>query len=247
MNNRVALLDLADSPDADTLIAAAATDRALDDARFGAAFAPWAVVPGVASGTTRTVPWSAVQAGMIARLESSGKTSNVPAAGVNGQSQYAVGLSQVGWSDADRESLNDGGVNVVIQRGSDIRTYGYRTLVDPATPEWIWFGNARLYMQIASDLNAVGERFVLAEIDGRGKIIHEFGGELIAALIPYWEAGSLYGENATDAFRVDIGSQVNTPETIAAGELHAVAEVRMSPDAERVQIEVVKIANTEAV
>jgi hypothetical protein len=60
-------------------------------------------------------------------------------------------------------------------------------------------------------------------------------------------AGSLYGDTADEAFSVNVGTQVNTPETIAEGVLKAVISLKMSPAAERVQIEIVKVSNTEAV
>lgn len=246
--DRIALLDLADSGDAATLIAAAATDRVLDTARYGGAFAPWAIVPGVSIGTTRTVPYSAVEAGVIARLEASGRTPNEAAAGVNGRAQYAIGLSQPAWDDSNRELLNDAGVNVVRVVNGSVEAYGYRTLVNPSTqPDWIELSNSRLYMAIASEAGAIAERFVFAQLDGRGKKISEFGGELVGMLIPFYEAGALYGDTFRDAAQVDVGSQVNTPETIAAQQLNAAITVRMSPFAERVTIEITKIANTEVI
>jgi hypothetical protein len=55
----------------------------------------------------------------------------------------------------------------------------------------------------------------------------------------------LYGVTPDEAFVVDVGNEVNTDDTIAAGELHAVLAVRMSPMSEFVIIEVVKVSITE--
>lgn len=243
---RFALLDLVDSADDATLVAAAATLRALSNARYGAAFAPWATIPGLSIGTTRTVPYSAIEAGMIARNEATGKGPNEPTAGVNGIAQYATGLSQSAWDDTEREALNDGGVNVARVMSGAVRTYGYRTLVDPTTaPAWLQASNARLDMAIKAKAAQIAERFNFAQIDGRKRKIGEFGGELAAMLLPFWTSGQLYGETFQEAATVDVGSQVNTPETIAAQELHAILAVRMSPFAERVIIEIVKVENSE--
>jgi hypothetical protein len=84
-------------------------------------------------------------------------------------------------------------------------------------------------------------------MDGRGKKIAQFGSELAVMLGGFYDAGALYGETAADAFQVDVGSSVNTPTTIANGELHAVLKVRMSPFAELVVIEIVRVALTEAI
>jgi hypothetical protein len=246
-HNRRALLDYTDSSNESTLVAAAATDRALgDEARSGAGFAPWAVVPGIAAGTTRTVPWSAVQAGLIARSEAAGNSPNVAAAGDNGQAQYVIGLSQDAWTDAERETLNDGGVNVALLKNGTFRTYGYRTLADPDTdPAYVQFTAARTLMAIAADGEQVLERFMFAEIDGKGRKLAELAGQLIGVCLPYYSAGSLYGDTPSDAFRVDVGAEVNTPEDLAAGQVTAVITLRISPFAEVVILELVKTEITE--
>jgi hypothetical protein len=45
---------------------------------------------------------------------------------------------------------------------------------------------------------------------------------------------------------VNVDSTVNTPTTIANREMHAVISARMSPDAELVFIEIVKVPTTQA-
>jgi phage tail sheath protein FI len=129
-----------------------------------------------------------------------------------------------------------------------VRVYGYRTLADPElNPNWTMLSNSRLYTAIAAQANAIAERFTFAELDGQRRKVNEFGGVLAGMLLPYWTRGSLYGATPQEAFNVDVGAQVNTDATLAAGELHAVIALRMSPFAERVILEIVKTAPTEAV
>ena len=243
-HNRVAILDTADAAAAGTHTAQAAALRALSTARYGGLFGPWVVMPGIAPGTTRTAPPSGLVAGLIARSDSRGGNANAAAAGDNGRATYASGLSQPGWTDADRETLNEGGVNVLLSRFGAVEVYGWRTLVNTLTDDtWRDFGNARLYMQIAAESYAVGERFVFRQIDGRGQTASEFAAALTGEiLLPLYEADALYGDSPQDAFSVDVGEQVNTEETIAAGELHALIRARMSPHAEQVEIEITKEA-----
>jgi hypothetical protein len=111
---------------------------------------------------------------------------------------------------------------------------------------WISLGNARLNMAIVARAGQVAERYVFSQIDGRGKRIAEFGGDLRAMLVPFYEAGALYGTSFDDAAIVNVGANVNTPETIANGELRAQIQVRMSPFAEYVLVEIIKIATTES-
>jgi hypothetical protein len=220
-NNRIALLD-ADPDSTATELSALATTLAGDaNARYAALFAPGAIVPGLTSADTRTVP----------------------AAGVNGISRFATDLAAT-FTDAERESLNDDGVDVARLVYGQVETYGYRTLA-PVDSGWSNLGNARLNMEVVAKAEAIGERYMFAQIDGRGIKISQFGAELSGMLVPYYDAGSLFGESAHDAFFVDVGPAVNTVETIANGELHAVVGVRMSPFAEYVVIEIVKVATDQ--
>ena len=58
--------------------------------------------------------------------------------------------------------------------------------------------------------------------------------------------GALYGDVAEEAFSIDTTS-VNTTATIAAGEVHAIVRVRVSPTGEWVVIEIQKTPLAQAV
>lgn len=244
-NRRTAILDAPDSATQGTLTASAAA--ASGGERFGGMFWPWLVVPGVVSGTTRTVPPSALVAGKLAANDAAGLGANAPAAGVNGVASYVVGLSQDPGA-LDRQTLNEAGVDVIREMFGSVRIYGWRSLVNSnADPGWVDLGNARLYMAIAGEGAAIGEQFMFDKIDGQGKTISAFNGALAAMLARYYQNGDLFGASASDAFFVDTGAQVNTDETLANNELHAVLNVRMSPFAELVEIEIYKRPITEGV
>lgn len=247
-NNRVAILDATDTATVATLTAAVATDRVNNpvNVKYGAVFGPWAIAPGVTPGTTRTVPYSAVQAGLIARSDGKGNSANVAAAGSNGEARYITGLSQVAWTDAQREVLNDGGFNVARLVYGTYRTYGYRSMVSPTgDTTWLQFSNVRLEMQIKALAAKVLEEFNFDEIDGQGNKFGELNGAISGELIPLWQGGSLYGATASEAFYVDTGDQVNTPTTIAAGYINAEISCRMSPFGERTVIGVSKVPITQ--
>jgi hypothetical protein len=99
-------------------------------------------------------------------------------------------------------------------------------------------------MAIQARLDAVAERFLFRQIDGGKLVLDEFAGALTAELLPFWRLGSLYGVTASEAFRVDVRS-VNTDATIANGELHALAILRVSQFAEEVILEITKAPITE--
>lgn len=245
--NRVALLDLPDSADAASLKTGLDADRAAttaEAAQRGAAFGPWIVAPGVVRNTTRTIPPSASVAGLIARSDGLTSNPNVPAAGEAGELQFALGLSQGVFADADRESLNATGANLFREVYGSVRLYGYRPV---STDEaWRSLAAARTRMAIENQAAAIGEKFMFAQLDGKGQKLAEFNGALRGMLAGFYNIGALYGSTADEAFVVDTGSSVNTPETLANDELHAVIGIRTSPFAELVYIEIVKVPITEA-
>lgn len=238
-NRRVGILDAPDSGVQATLLTSATGARA-GNQRFGGMFWPWVVVPGVVSGSTRTVPPCALVAGKIAGNDNAGLGANSPAAGENGVASYVLSLSQDPGA-LDREALNEGGVNVIRELYGSFRIYGWRSLVNPVSdPAWLDLGNGRLFMAISAEGAAIAESYLFDKIDGQGKTIASFTGALVGMLQGFYNTGDLYGVSPADAFFVDTGVSVNTPTTLGANELHAVLNVRMSPFAEMVEIEIYK-------
>lgn len=238
---RVCLLDAPDSPDPLVVGAAATALEGIPQARYAAMFAPWAIYPGPAVGTTVVVPYSAVQAGLIARLDAATQNPNLAAAGVNGITRAAVGLTQT-WSDDQRQILNEQGVTVAVTKYGTIRTYGARSAAGPQELNWMWFGGAREVMAVAHESDAIGENFVLRQIDGQGVIFSQLNSALKGMLLEHYGRGALYGATPEEAFNVNTSPSVNTPETIAAGEIHAVIRLKTSPTAEWVHIVIIKTA-----
>jgi hypothetical protein len=245
-NKRVAILDAPDTATVATLLASA-TGARTGNQKFAAMFWPWMIAPGIVTGTTRSVPPSALIAGLLSRNDAAGMGADQAAAGDNGQAIAVIDTSQNPQTDAVRAQLNVGGVNIVRELFGGIRVYGWRSLVDPtAEASWVNFGCARLYMSIAADAAQIAEAFMFDKIDGQGKTLSALSGALSGMLQTYYNSGDLYGASASDAFFVDTGAQVNTPTTIANHEIHAVLYVKMSEFAEMVAIEVYKKPITEA-
>ncbi len=243
--NRRPLCDYADTSNYATLEAAG---EALQDGtvgRFAASYAPWAIIPGTAPGTTRQVPYSAVQMGLIARSDRV-NSPNRPVAGKNGQARWAIGLTQK-WTEAERDALNQAGVTVARDINGAIRTYGLRSLADPVTdPDWVQFPGSRLMMAIYAKALAVAEDKQFPEIDGQGHAFDSLQSEIEGkVMLPYYSAGSLYGATAAEAFVVDTGDTVNTPETIAAGQVRVAIGARISPGGELTYITIARQAITQ--
>jgi Phage tail sheath protein subtilisin-like domain len=247
--NRVGMFDPPDTHDVATLLASAnIIDQTGIRHRYGGYWGGWPLVAGEVSGTVQKVPPSAMVAGLMSYNDGRGLSPNDPSAGTNGILKGVVGVSQQ-WSDAERKELNEGGVNVIKSRYGVTQVYGYRSTADPVSDErWIPLGNIRLHRLIVAQSAEVGEWFVFKQIDGKGVLVTEFGSTLSThVMLPLYNANALFGDSPGEAYNVNVGPSVNTPETIAANELHAVITVKMSPFGEDVFIEIVKLLITEEV
>jgi phage tail sheath protein FI len=248
-HRRVAILDVGQT---DTTKSAMKTlalaARSVVGSEKAAMFGPWATVPGSIPGTVRDVPYSAIVAGHIARSDARTLNPNLAAAGPNGVSSYAVGVKGSPFSDADRGELNDAGLNLALfspSRGA-VMTYGFRTLADPLKLPNQWqLANVRLDMAVTAGANIVAEEFEFSQLDQA--TIQRFGGELGSMLSEFLRRGALYGGTPDEAYRVDVSSTVNTPASLARGELRAVISIRRSPVAEVVKIDVVRVSVAQAI
>lgn len=244
-NRRALLDDPIEATKAELLSHAGALRGPL--ARYGALFASWAIVPGVSLGTTRKVPYSGLQMGLIARSEGEGNNPNRAAAGPRGKSRYATGLVNT-FTDVERGELDDGGVIASILVRGVVTTYGNVTLVNQTTePNWKSFSASRLVMGVAAKASEVLESYDFEQIDGHGYIFKKLQGDLSgAACMPFYLDNALYGQSPEEAFFVNTGPDVNTPTSIAAEEIKAQIGIRVSPTASFLEVEVVKVPVQES-
>lgn len=247
-NNRFPLMDLVNSAaEADLIAAVDAFRAAATDDEEGYSFFTegWHTIPGVTVGTTRVVPPSAIVSALMAKNDALTGNPNQPAAGIDGIPSYSLGLARANWSDEARGRLNAAGVNVFRFKGGANRLYGYRTAANvngPSAP-WLNAANARLRMAIQADADALAEPFVFKQIT-KTKIA-EYQGVLTGMLLEYYKMGALFGDSPEEAFIVDTGPGVNTPERISQRRLSAVMGLRMSEFAEIVYMEFVKVPVSE--
>lgn len=254
-NNRFALLDAPASTVAATVTAASVGQRVTDGKdTYGMMVARWPTIPGVVPLVPREIPPSAAAAALIARSDTAGNSPNKPAGGVQGGiSKRAIGLAQPPYENAalqgpevTRDEMYTKGINLFTVDGTSVMLYGFRTLTDPngSMQDWINAGNARLRMAIVAKAGVIAKGYVLDEVDGAGRVLKEFEGELKSMLSEYYGRG-LYGEKPEDAFKVNTGPTVNTAATLANLEMRAEIGLRMSPDAEMVQIMIAKVPITQ--
>lgn len=234
---RVALWDLPDTNDPTAIATALSAVYALPGAGRMLAVGPRIAYPHETSPAVIYVPGGGIEAGVIARVDKLRDRSLV-AAGGDGISRRGIGLKQM-YEDDDREDLNRLGAALFKVVNQQVRMYGYRTSAGPSEQNWLFFQEARVIMQLAHDLDAVMEEYVLKTVDGRKILQNKINIALTGICLQYWQANALYGESAGDAFKVDTNS-VNNVTTAMAGEVHALVKVKTSRVAEWISINLVK-------
>lgn len=235
---RAVLLDGAADATATALTTAASGLAASAGATRAGFIAPWVTVP-AAANTTRDVPGSVIAAGLAARGDATaGHANNAPIFDQGrgaGRVNRGVGVSKA-FTNAELDSLHDAGVSVIRD-----------VLGTPTLAGWVSVSSdtrfhqlnaGRMSMQLGTGINAAALQFLGRQIDGQGRLFAELEGALRGYLLPLWNADALFGATADEAFDVEVAA-VNTPETIAAGELHAAVEVALTPHTERVVIDVI--------
>lgn len=235
---RTVLLDGAVDATADALTTIATGVAASAGATRAGLVAPWVTVPAPA-GTTRDVPGSVIAAGLAARGDATvGHANNAPA-GDQGRGAGVVNHGTAvttSFTTTELDDLHDAGVSVIRQMYGKPTLYGWRSLSDDDRFRQLNAG--RMSMQLGTGIHSAAEQFLFRQIDGQGRLFAELEGALRGYLLPLWNADALYGATAEEAFDVEVAG-VNTPATIAAGELHAAVEVALTPHTERVVIDVV--------
>lgn len=246
-NNRTAILDAPDTNVKATIDALLATVRT--NGRWGGIYGPWVKAPGVVANTYRTIPPSPFVAAKMAKNDALFGHPNIAAAGENGAAEYITDLSIATFTDTEREALNTAGFNSIILKQGQVRIYGSRTVADPVQATetaWASLGSSRMVMLVAYLADMIGESFMFDTIDGQGRKLSEWGAALTGAIAPYWENNALYGKTADEAFVVDVGPSVNTPQTIQDRQLKAAIGIKPSPFAEMINIEIMKALVTES-
>jgi phage tail sheath protein FI len=237
-NDRVGVVDLAESADPMALLAARTAFNGKRGSKLILAIGSWLSYPSETPPATIVIPYSGTQMGMIARVDAGGDPAAV-AAGSNAISNRALGLTKQ-FSDADRETLNAGGVTLGREMYGLVRTYGYRTAAGPDyNLNWTFFQESRVVMAIAHECNAAVEEYVFDTIDGLRHLFSKVENVLVGICNRYWLSGALFGASPGEGFRVDMS--VNTVDTIKLGEIHAAVYVKTSKVAEWVQISIIKV------
>ena len=207
-HNRYAICDTADI--VDTTPSAPPAGVPVGKESWGAIFAPICEAPGpvgVSGVTSRDVPASSVIAALCNRVDLTGNP-NQAAAGRDYPLQYVTNFKQE-FSDPDRESLLDMGVNTFADVYGVLENYGFQTTLTQEDDPVYWQANCgRMRMRLVAESMRIGENFMFKPIDGRGILASSLAMALSGMLATFYGLNALYGETAKDAYRVIVDDTV---------------------------------------
>lgn len=199
---------------------------------YVAAYAPWLIVanPGK-RGSTITVPPAGAVMGVMARNDATRGVFRAPA-GIEAVVTNAVGVDAK-FSDSDLGALNNKGVNIIRPvTGRGICIMGARTRKRYAADRYISARRTLIYLREAL---RNGTEFALFENNDE-LLWSRMTGVADRILRPVWSGGGLRGNSAEEAYFVRCDATINTPATIAAGEVRMDIGVALEYPAEFVVI-----------
>ncbi len=243
-NRRIALL----CPPIGTTPAAAQTEaatfRGSGGFQEGAGFFwPWIKIPD-GSGGTRTVSPEGAIAGARAQLQISGQYPSQPPAGEFGRFQWVVDVEQM-TDGTTYSNLNANNVNCIRNILGPL-LYGWRSLSTDTANYYLLSGRDLMNYVVALGETAL-QPFVFRTVDGKGHMFSDMANALVGILQPIAAAGGLYpswnGQIQVDpGYLVDTGPDINTPQLLQTSSVAASVEMRVSPDAETINLQITKVA-----
>jgi hypothetical protein len=241
--DRIAIGDVLDEVVTPTAQQKAMGTTLNDTEGVGGLFGPHVWVPapaGVVGGSARRMAIAPVIAALCARVDETGNP-NQAAAGRWLPFQYVTDLVWQ-YSDADRVTLLDLGINTASEVYGVLENYGFQTPVAQSVSTPFWQLNAaRMRMTLKARSKAIAEQYMFRPLDGRGVLAGALRADLAGMLLAYYEANGLYGATPAQAFDVQTGVTINTAAVAATGTLKAVCSVVLSMHAKAIQIELVSV------
>lgn len=247
-HRQVALLSLASTETAQSAASKTAALVGMEDGDHAGVFYPWMVVP---DGTRRRL---VDPVGYVAAVRSRAHLTTgywrVPA-GEASRVEYAVETAPA-VDVATNDTLAGSRLNGITTIYGVPRLYGWQSL--SADAENLGLLSARDTLNsLTLAVERVLEPYIFATIDGRGYLQSSVEADVSGVLAPVADAGGLFarvtpsGDQLDPGYRVTVDHTINTLETLTRNELHVLVAVRLSPTAQLIHAEIVKVALAAAV
>lgn len=205
-------------------------------------FGPYVVISDGAGGTRTVSPEGFVMA-CRARAHLTGPW-RVP----GGQAGEASTLLDVASSisTATLELLDEEKVSVIRKFPNSIRLYGWRSM-STDTDNYAYLKDRDLLNRLVNEAEARLEDYVFDPIDGRGQLLSAIDAELVGMVAPYAAKGGLFarvnnvGDEIDPGYRVETGTHLNPPASLAQNKITARLSVRVSPTGDLIQLTITKV------
>jgi len=237
-NRRVGLLADAWEADIETLLTSA-SDL---DSEFLGLFTPWVRVKSP-SGVAVISPEGYVAA-MRARAHAQVGPWRTPMGNI-AVSTTLLGLDQI-YTPGEIDDLNEGKVSPIKFSRSTYRLYGWRSLSVDAE-NYFSLKDRDLLNFLVHEGEGILELSVGETIDSKGNLAAQIKGMLVGLVDPIAQSGGLYaqlneeGKEVSPAYRVITDDTVNPPEQLAQNIIAASVYVRVSPFANSVLLNFIKV------
>jgi len=159
------------------------------------------------------------------------------------QTQWIVGTNVPVNTDLNNR-LNDAQVNGIVTTGTKVRLYGWSSLA--SNPEMSALSDRDVLNNLGRELKAILEPYVGAPIDGLGHLQGRVESEVEGLLAPISDAGGFFAltrdeEEVDPGYRVIVDQSNNPLSQLAQNVLNVTVMVRLSPTADLIKVEIIKV------
>lgn len=182
---------------------------------YSASYGPWVLIPNpLRAGAVMAVPPGGSVVGCIARIDATIGVFRAPA-GVLASLNNVIGV-QTKFTDTEQGDMNAANINVIRSVvGAGIAIMGARTRKSYGPDRYV--NQRRTLIYIREVLRRSTQFAIFENNDERLWSALRMSADRI--LRPLWEAGGLRGNSAAEAYFIRVDDSVNTPASIAAGEV----------------------------
>lgn len=240
---KIALLAVAPGSTQAEAIAAAEAFADSGDGDAAGIFYPSLIVPD--GGGTRVVGPEGYVAAVRAKAHRDVGAWQAPA-GDRARTRWALG-TDVAVDTAGNNLLNDAGVNGIVTTGVKVRLYGYASL--SADVDNLGMLTARdVLNNLAINVTAALEPYVFGNLDGRRHLLGFIESAVTGVLDPIAKRDGFYaatdeeGNELDPGYRVVVDTSLNTVGTARDNKVVVNVGVRLSPSAQLIQVEIIKVA-----
>lgn len=239
---KIALLAMDNDATVAEVKAAAAVLSANPDAAYGGLFYPHLVVPD--GSRSRTVSPEGYVAAARARAHHSVGFWQVPA-GERALTRWATDTVSP-FDEIVNNDLALGYVNGIAVTSGRIRLYGWSSLSKDRENLGLLSARDALNSITAGVKDRLAPH-VFSAVDGRGHMLAFVRSDVVGFLDPIASAGGFYARIANDVlvdpgYSVTVDSSINTVESLARNEVNVSIAVRLSPTAQLIKAEIIKVA-----